>query len=211
MRVPEIAAAGLGAAVVVGIALGGCSSGTSTGPSSSGPSTTSSSSSAAASPGPAGDYSALLINAGDITQPADFFTDAPPTGFTAAAPTQNPTGKQGVATVFTSQDGSRQITDTILILADAAAAKTALDAAVSGLGSAVAFPTPQPSQVGTNGTLVSGTSPDGSKGVTFLLFTEGRAFTTLEFDGAPNDPVAADFPDDVGQKQDTAIKAGLPG
>jgi hypothetical protein len=45
--------------------------------------------------------------------------------------------------------------------------------------------------------------------VTVLLFTEGKAFTNLEFDSAPNDPVPTQFVTDVGQKQDTAIKNGL--
>ena len=62
----------------------------------------------------------------------------------------------------------------------------------------------------TGGTMVSGTSPDGSKAATVLLFTEGKAFTNLEFDSAPNDPVPQ-FVTDVGQKQDTAIKNGLHG
>jgi hypothetical protein len=60
------------------------------------------------------------------------------------------------------------------------------------------------------GTLFSGSSPDQSKSVTVVMFTQGKAFATLEFDGAPNDPVAVDFANDVGQKQDAAVKAGLP-
>jgi hypothetical protein len=36
------------------------------------------------------------------------------------------------------------------------------------------------------GTLFSGSSPDQSKSVTVVMFTQGKAFTTLEFDGAPN-------------------------
>jgi hypothetical protein len=55
------------------------------------------------------------------------------------------------------------------------------------------------------GTLSSGSSPDQSKSVTVVTFTQGKAFTTLEFDGAPNDPVAVDFANDVGQKQDAAV------
>jgi hypothetical protein len=47
--------------------------------------------------------------------------------------------------------------------------------------------------------------------VTVLLFTEGKAFVNLEFDGAPNDPVPPQFVTDVGQRQDTAIKNGLHG
>jgi hypothetical protein len=44
-----------------------------------------------------------------------------------------------------------------------------------------------------------------------LLFAEGKAFTNLEFDSAPNAPVPPQFVTDVGQKQDTAIKNGLHG
>jgi len=199
MKAPSSALVGLVAAgMAVGIAVGGCSGATST-----------ASKSSPGSPGTSADYSALLIKAGDITQPADFFTGKPATGFTSGSATINPNAKPGVATVFNSQDGSRQIGDTILVLADGPAAKSALSAAVAGLGTAVSFPTPQSSTVGSDGTLVSGTAPDGSKGVTILMFTEGKTFTTLEFDGAPNDPVAVDFADDVGNRQDAAIKAGL--
>jgi hypothetical protein len=60
--------------------------------------------------------------------------------------------------------------------------------------------------VGTGGTLVSGTSPDGVQSVSVLTFTEGNAATTIEFDGPPNDPVPHDMAVDLGQKQDAAIK-----
>jgi hypothetical protein len=99
----------------------------------------------------------------------------------------------------------------LLILPDAAAAAAALDGAKAALGNAVTGGTPQSASVGSGGTMTSGTSPDGSKGVTVLLFTQGKAFTTLEFDGPPNELAPPDFVIDVGQKQDTAIKNGLPG
>jgi hypothetical protein len=63
--------------------------------------------------------------------------------------------------------------------------------------------------IGTDGTTVSGESPDGSKGVTVLRFTEGRAFATLEFDGPVSSLVPPDFVTDVGQRQAAAIKSGL--
>jgi hypothetical protein len=47
--------------------------------------------------------------------------------------------------------------------------------------------------------------------VTVLLFTEGKAFAELEFDGPPDALVAPDFVTDIGQKQDAAIKKGLAG
>jgi hypothetical protein len=129
--------------------------------------------------------------------------------FTLAPPTLNPNGQPGVAGSFSNQAGTRVIGDTILILPDATAAATALEGAKSALPNSVTG-TPETSAVGSGGTVVSGTSPDGSKAVTILLFTEGKAFTTLEFDSAPGDPVPPDAAVDVGQKQDTAIKNGLP-
>ena len=54
-------------------------------------------------------------------------------------------------------------------------------------------------------------APEGSKAVTVLLFTEGKAFVNLEFDSPPNGPVPPQFVTDVAQKQDTAIKNGLHG
>jgi hypothetical protein len=65
--------------------------------------------------------------------------------------------------------------------------------------------------VGTDGTVVSGSSPDGSNAVTVLLFTEVRAVVRLEFGSAPGDPMPPQVVSDVGNKQEIAIRAGLPG
>jgi hypothetical protein len=43
------------------------------------------------------------------------------------------------------------------------------------------------------------------------MFTEGRAFAQLEFDGPPDSLVPPDFVADVGQKQDAATKKELAG
>ncbi len=72
-------------------------------------------------------------------------------------------------------------------------------------------PTTDTVNVGTGGTALSGNSPDRSKGVAILLFTEGKAFVTLEFDGPVDALPPPDFVTDVGQKQDAAIKKGLGG
>ena len=97
-----------------------------------------------------------------------------------------------------------------MILPDASAASTALDGALPALGNNVTG-APQSASVGSNGVIASGPSPDGSKFVAVLLFTEGKAFTTIEFDSAADDPVPPEVVTDVGQKQDDAIKKGLPG
>jgi hypothetical protein len=206
MKIPMIALAGLAAtSMVVGMSVVGCAGNKSSTTSSSGSATSAGSSSAASSSSSAAaaDYTALLIKPSDITLPGDTFTGQPPI--------QNPNGQPGVAQLFSNQNDTRHVGDTILILPDADQAVSELDEEKAALGDMVKGGTPAPAPVGTGGTMVSGTAPEGSKAVTVLLFTEGKAFVNLEFDSPPNDPVPPQFVTDVGQKQDTAIKNGLHG
>ena len=188
--------------VLLSGAVAGCSSKSSSPSSSSSSSASSSkqatSTSASAEPS---DYSTLLIEATDIVVPNDTFSAMPAT--------PNPGGQPGVSGSFTNTAGSRVVGDTIMILPDASAASTALDGALSALENNVTG-APQSASVGSNGVIASGPSPDGSKFVAVLLFTEGKAFTTIEFDSAADDPVPPEIVTDVGQKQDDAIKKGLP-
>jgi len=198
-------AGAIGASALAVLAAAGCSSDSkskesSTSASSSAGSSASSTSSSAAAQ--ATDYSALLIKGTDLVAPEVF---------SASAPTQNPNGQPGVATAFSNPDGSHVVGDTILILADPAAAASALEAAKGALGNNVTGGTPAPMNVGTGGTSVSGNSPDGTKSVTVVLFTEGKAFVTLEFDGPAGADAPPDFVTDVSQKQAAAIKDGLKG
>jgi hypothetical protein len=153
-------------------------------------------------PAPAADYSGWLIRATDIDAPERF---------TASPPTKDPNGQPGVATTFSTEDGVHVIRDTIQVLADPDAAANALNAAKGAQGSVVKNPTTQPAKIGTGGTLLLGNSPDKSKGVTILMFTEGKAFVTLEFDGPIYALAPPDFVNGVGQKQDAAVKKGLGG
>ena len=59
--------------------------------------------------------------------------------------------------------------------------------------------------------IIAGTSPDGKKAVTVLVFTEQNAIVTLEFDSAEGDlnPVPTDFVETVGVQQQDATKTGL--
>ncbi len=159
---------------------------------------TATSTSAAAQPS---DYTRLLIAAGDI--------DAPEV-FTATPPTNNPNGQPGASTTFSNNDRTHVITDSIQVLPDPDAAQRALESAKSTHDGYV-HGVPEPIAIGTGGTTISGPSPDGAKGVTVLLFTEGKAFVELEFDGPPGALVPPDFVTDVGQKQDAAVKKGLGG
>lgn len=204
-----MAVAGAAATTALAISVAGCG-GNSTSSSKSGSasatSATSSSgtSSPPASPAPAqpGEYGNLLIQAGDINAPIPF---------TAGPPTNNPNGQPGIATTFKDEDGSHVIKVTIQVYADPAAATDALNAAKGQQGGIIKDPTTQPSNIGTGGTLLLGNTPDRSKGVTILLFTEGKAFATLEFDGPSDSLAPPEFVNDVGQKQDAVIKKGLGG
>jgi hypothetical protein len=149
---------------------------------------------AAAQPG---DFSTLPVDPNLITDSL---------AYNAAPAVFNPNGQPGVETVYTHRDGSRTITSTILVLPDPAAATAALDGARAGLAGTVANGQSQPAAVGSGGTMLTGMSPDGSRSVTVLSFAEGNTATTIEFAGAPEDPVPSDLVLELGRKQDTAIR-----
>jgi hypothetical protein len=147
------------------------------------------------------DYTTLLIKAGDIKAP-----DA----FTAEPATKDPNGQQGATITFTDQDHSHAIIDTIQILPDIEAAASALDSAKATHRETLLAKSLN-AEVGVGGSTISGLSPDHSKGVTVLVFTEGKAMVTLEFDGPSFALAPPEFVTEVGQKQDEAIKKGLGG
>jgi hypothetical protein len=215
MRVSQMMLAGQLAATVLAASVAGCSSTTSSttksGSATSATTTGSSgpTSSAAAQPS---DYTSLLIQATDLDAPMPFV---------AGPPTSNPNGQPGASITFSSQPHPEdqngvtikdvQIVDTIQVLADPTAATSALNSAKSGQG-VVKDPKTDPATVGTGGTILSGNSPDGSKALTVLMFTEGRGFVTLKFvGGSDSPPPPPDFVTDVGQKQDAAVQKGLDG
>nr|WP_228769009.1 hypothetical protein [Mycolicibacterium malmesburyense] len=140
------------------------------------------------------DYSTLPVDPNTITDSL---------AYTVAPLDVNPDGQPGVQAEYTHREGgTRQITTTIKVLPDAPAATAALD----GAAAEVANQHSQPVDVGTGGTMVTGTSPDGTESVAVLSFTEGNTATTIEFDGPPNDPVPADMVIELGQKQAAAIR-----
>jgi hypothetical protein len=193
------------AAVLAVAATAGCSSDNTASPSSTASAASTSAAAAgtsdAAQPSPAlgqtGDYTAALIKASDIGP--DF------TGY--GQPTQNAGGLPGVGQSFNNADGTRIVVASILVLADPAAAQQAV---ATHPFPKVNAPTPQPFEVGTNGQIASGMSPDNTKSVTEVVFGEGRAAVNLVFMNAPDSPPAPDFVLDVARKQDQAVKSGLP-
>lgn len=147
------------------------------------------------------DYTTLLIKTSDINAPENF---------TASPPIKNPNGHAGAAITFNDQDRSHGIIDTIQILQDPAAAANALNAAKTTQRESL-HGKPISVDVGAGGTAISGSSLDRSKGVTVLLFTEGKALVTLQFDGPSYALAPMDFVTAVGHQQDMAIKKGLAG
>ena len=195
MRIPQtVMATAAVVTTLVGMPVTGCSSH----PESSTPT---SGSGAAPSHAPIVDYTQLLIKASDINAP-----DA----FTAGPATKDPNGQKGALITFTDQDHSHTIIDTIQILPDAEATATALDSA-KALHRETLRTKALNAEVGVGGVTISGLPQDHSKGVTVLLFTEGNAMVTLEFEGPSFALAPPEFVTEVGQKQDDAIKKGLGG
>lgn len=148
------------------------------------------------------DYSRLLIKPTDISSSYDTFV--------TRSTVPNRRGGKGVSSLFVNEADTRALGVTITVLPDETAAKAALDTSVHAIGASVAGGPPAPSPVGTDGKVIVGTSPDGAKEVTTLLFTEGPAVARLEFQSAPGDPTPLDVVNDVGIKQDIALRMGLP-
>jgi hypothetical protein len=214
MKVPQKRAA-VGVAVAglaLGLVLVGCSKGEEKATSSSSSSATTSavessaesseeSTSAAAA---AADYSSLLMKP-EAVPPA-------PTGpFIQDAPQLNPNGVPGAAALYHTEDNSALIGDTVLIADNPEQAGQILKKTIEGLGNAVTG-TPAPSTIiSPDAQIIAGTSPDGKKAVTVLVFTEQNAIVTLEFDSAEGDlnPVPTDFVETVGVQQQDATKTGL--
>jgi hypothetical protein len=148
------------------------------------------------------DYARLLLEPGDLSDDEDTFAarSTSPTG---------PDGHPGASALFVNQDDTRAISDTIVIYPDAETASSTLRDALPTLGSTLTGATSRPVPVGTDGTMAVGTSTDGSKAVTLLLFTQGSALVRLEFQSAPGDVTTDQFVVSIGRMQQIALRVGL--
>lgn len=205
---PKLAMAAIASAVVLAAAAVGCAGNESATTSSSSASATSSSQTPTTSKG--GGATSTTPQSTDYTQLLIKVSDIPGTKrWSADPPTLNPDGQPGAKGLFRNASGSGAIAVVIQVLASAAQAPTALDAGKKALPDVVTG-TPSPIDVGTGGTLVQGKTPDGKKSMTVLLFTEGKAFVDMTFASGPDDPAPLDKVIDLGRKQDTYIRDGLP-
>lgn len=147
------------------------------------------------------DYSRLLLTAEDISDGEDTFTQR--------SSTPDADGTPGASAFFVNDEDTRAITDTIVAYPDPQAASAALQQVVADPSKVVRGGTPQPFPVGTDGTLFRGTAPDGSKDVTLLVFTEGRALVRLRFESATGDATTDPFVTSIGKMQQIALRIGL--
>ena len=148
------------------------------------------------------DYSRLLLQPGDLSDNEDTFIEQSSTP-------SGPDGLPGASALFVNQDDTRAISDTIVIYPDAETAANTLKAALPTIGSTVTGATTRPAPVGSNGTMAVGTSADGSKATTLLLFNEGPALVRLEFQSAPGDVTTDQFVINIGKMQQIALRTGL--
>ncbi|BAX93058.1 hypothetical protein [Mycobacterium shigaense] len=182
-----------------------CGSGGNSGPASTSSSPAAQSSSVAATPtttaagsAPLGDYTYLLIQASDVGP------DFTPVG----APVQNPGDAAGAGQSFGNPNRTRTVNDTVFVSIDPTVALQSESDYLAAFPKYVAS-APQPLEIGSNGWIGVGKSPDKSKAVTYLVFAEGKAVVTIEFDSATDDPVPQDLVLDVARKQDGAVKSRL--
>ncbi|MGV0790315.1 hypothetical protein [Mycolicibacterium sp. XJ1819] len=171
------------------------------------PSPTTSSAQAAPTTGPTDesdtteDYGHLLLAASDLSDDTDTFT--------VSSKNPGPDGLPGASALFVNQDDTRAIADTIVIYPDAETATKTLRDSLPRINTVVADATPRPVPVGTDGTMAVGTSLDGTKAATLLLFTHGPALVRLEFQSALGDATTDQFVIKIGKMQEIALRTGL--
>lgn len=206
MKVSMMAAAVAATVLVAGGALAGCgsdkeshpaSSTTSSAATSASPSGSPTSSTPAAQPG---DYSGLLLKTDEIGVPGNTWT-------LTHKPGTNPPGVEGV---YLNQDSTRKIEISIYVYANPGEAAEALDVNSKMIPELSTKATPEPADVGNASVVAVGPSPDDAKAKGIVMFTQGKVFTVVELESAPDDPVSQDFILELSKKQDAAIKSGLP-
>jgi hypothetical protein len=162
-------------------------------------------SASSASPAAAPNYATLMMPAASIPL-------SPAGPFTGDGPKVDPSPPPDVSETFTTADKTAAIVSQVIIGKNAADAATALDIAKQKMGDTVSgAQAPMPS-VSPDATVVAGTSPDGSKAVTMLVFTEQNTTVQLIFLSAPGDPnpVPTEYVETVATLQSDTIKHALP-
>jgi hypothetical protein len=148
------------------------------------------------------DYSHLLLQAGDLSDDEDSFTES--------SADATPNGVPGASRLFVNADDTRAISLTVAAYPGAPTAEATLREAVATSGTVLAGGEPQPLGVGTGGTIIRGISPDDTKAVTLVLFTHDNVLARLEFGSAPGDPSTDEFVTNIAKMQQIALRVGIP-
>lgn len=147
----------------------------------------------------AADYDGLPVDPNVITDSVAYHSDAP---------VIDPDGTPGIEIVYTHRDGTRAISDRVLVLPDPQEAIAALDVRRGDALADIPGATSRPMAIGQNGTLITGRATNGQS-ESVLLFTQGPAVAAVKFSGAASDPVPLDLVTDYGKQQDANIRAAL--
>ncbi len=148
------------------------------------------------------DYEYLLLQAEDLSDSEDTFAER--------SSDSTPNGVPGASTLFVNTDDTRAISLTVAVYPGAPTAEATLREAVATSGTVLTGGTPEPFGVGTEGTAIKGTSPDGTKAVTLVLFTHDNVLARLQFDSAPDDPATDNFVNEIAKMQQVALRVGIP-
>lgn len=148
------------------------------------------------------DYEYLLLQAEDLSDSEDTFAER--------STDNTPNGVPGASTLFVNADDTRAISVTVAAYPGAPTAEATLREAVATSDTVLTGGEPQPLGVGTGGTSIKGTSPDGAKAVTLVLFTHDNVLARLQFDSAPDDPATDQFVSEIAKMQQVALRVGIP-
>ena len=163
--------------------------------------TTSTTTTTSVAPVAAPDYTQLLLQPSDVYVPGD--------GFTAPPPLRDPDGIEGAEELMTNGDQTRAVGITIVMESDAQTALREVPIARDKLSTVVPTAPPLSVPVGAGATAVVGVSPDGTKAVTALVFSQDRAIVRIDYYSALGQATPIDFVIEVGLKQAIALRVGL--
>lgn len=149
----------------------------------------------------ADDYSRLLLQPADVSDGRDTFA--------VRSKNPGPDGLPGASALLVNIDDTRAISNTLIIYPDAQTATATLRGGLPQIDMMVTGGAPQPVPVGADGTMVVGTSADGTKSATLLMFTEGPALAQLKFESALGDVTDESYVVSVGKMQQIALRTGL--
>ncbi|MFC5993491.1 hypothetical protein ACFQE5_04585 [Pseudonocardia hispaniensis] len=148
----------------------------------------------------ADELSTLVVQAGDIPIP----------GLSGQGVQRVEEGTlRGVATSFSTEDGRRRVGETIVLLPDPDAARSAVQGAASTTQQQRPGATMSVVPVGEYAVLFTGFEYQGTAS-TLLLFSQGVASVAMDFRSPAGEPVPPEVATAAGERQAALLASGLP-